>query len=287
MLIFGCMIALNLIKFQESKCSMSKDEKIVDSIRVFERKLNVWEANHLEDCKNKKLQLFENKHILEIGGVTPYSETSIYNVKSWTCIALNAMQEVNIDKYAVIKANIETYKFKEAFYDTCITTNCFEHVSDVKKGLLNIYKAMKPGGFISILYGPIWSSHFGHHLYIADLETKKYYTFNDGIIPPWGHLLYEEKDLKSYLIEQKYSERITNLIVGQVYHSNLINRFFYEDYIDIFNYVFNAVNLKVQEYKNWHNPVYPDKELQKKLSQKYNKNEFGVISSKWLLQKDN
>lgn len=278
------MFLLNVIN--ESKNTMNSEQKLLNNIQKYERELYIWEKNHLEDCINNNKNFFKNKDILELGGVTPKSIADRYGAKSWTSVTLSVNDNINTTNYNVLNGNIETYNFLDNHYDVCITTNCLEHVMSLEKGLLNVYKALKPGAFFSILYGPIWSSHIGHHLFVKDIETNNYYTFNDNIIPPWGHLLYDEIELKDYLLKQQYSERVVNLIIKQVYKSDISNKLFYDDYIQIFDDVIKFAKYDVIEFRNWHKPVYPDKSLQSKLEEKYNKKDFSVISSKWMLQKE-
>ncbi|OGH96875.1 MAG: hypothetical protein A2104_07300 [Candidatus Melainabacteria bacterium GWF2_32_7] len=245
----------------------------------YERDIAIWESNHIEDCK--KLNLFKDKNVLEVGGALPKGYIDELNVKSWTCIDISNYSPIKDDNYEVIIGDISEYNFGDNVFDTVIATNSFEHINNLEKAMDNIYRILKPKGFLSSLFGPIWSCNKGHHLWV--FTGEKYITFNDNIIPDWAHLLYAEQELREILTD-KYTPRILDQILYQTYHSpEISNRLFYEDYIRIFDqtpFIFH-------ELRNWHSPTFPNLDVQKILEEKYeNKRNFNTFSMKILFQKN-
>lgn len=242
-----------------------------------ERELFIWEKNHIEVCKN--LNLFENKDVLEVGGMIPESITKSLKVKSWTCIDKWSGVDTQSKNYKILNADITTIDLSDKTYDLIFSTNSFEHINNLPAGLKNMCNLLKSGGHLSALFGPIWSSTKGNHIYHND-EKGNLYTFNDNIIPPWSHLLYSEQEMKDYLIN-KFSETLTKSMVDFIYNIDIINRLFADDYYDMIH----NLGLEILEYRDWHTPIIPDKETHKLLKSKYGDKNFSTVSLKILLKK--
>jgi len=58
---------------------------------------------------------------------------------------LGARYGVELD---IDKGNVETYDLGEERYDVVLATSVFEHVRDYRRGLANVYRALKPGGVL-------------------------------------------------------------------------------------------------------------------------------------------
>jgi SAM-dependent methyltransferase len=240
--------------------------------------VRVWESNHVEDFL--KICSFEGKNVLEVGGSLPKNYVNGLGVKSWTCIDISR-ENFESDNYRIIKGNISNYNFEENSYDLVFSTNCFEHIEDLEAAFSNMYRVLKPGCYLSALFGPIWSGYQGNHLYFWDNRKNDWEIFNQNPIPEWGHLIYSKDELRNLVID-KYTEENIDVIIDQTYDSKIINRLFYEDYINIIN---NSP-FKIHEIRNWHSPVSPDASLQKVLEKKYpGKFNFSTRSLKILLQK--
>lgn len=242
------------------------------------RELQVWEKNHLEECQ--RTNLIENKNVLEIGGHTPREHIENLKFKSWTCLDLAIPNVCERPDYCWVNGDVRSLAFEPESFDTIIATHSFEHINNLDVALASCYQTLKSGGFLSSLYGPLWSCHNGSHIFMTDDNHEIIQFNNKNIIPEWAHLLYSKEELSQLLIGT-YSEKMIEQILIQVYESDGINRLFYEDYIDIIN---NS-GFKILEIRNWHKPIYPDKQTQQILEKKYNKRNFSTISTKILLQK--
>lgn len=241
------------------------------------REIYIWEENHIFDCANNNL--IQNKDVLEVGGALPEKYVKDFYYKSWTCLDFSYRDFEGENNFKIIPADVSKVKLEENSYDTIISTNCFEHVNGLKQAFLNMYNFLRPGGYLSALFGPIWSCHNGHHIWIKDgLDV---YTFNNEVIPPFGHLIYSETQLVN-IIKNKIPENLIDETINQVYYDTGINRLFYEDYIELIN----SSDFIIHEIRNWHKQVKPDDEIQKILEEKYpGKSNFQTQSLKILLQK--
>jgi len=239
------------------------------------RELYIWEKNHIEVCNN--LNLFEGKDILEVGGTIPQDITEALKVKSWTCIDKWTGIDQGSENYKILSADITTLDMPDKSFDFVFSTNAFEHIHDLPVGLKNMLRLLRPEGHLSALFGPIWSSCKGHHLYTYD--NNKLYTFNDDIIPHWGHLLYSEAEMEAFL-SAKFSAQTVAAILKNIYSKDIVNKKYYEDYYAMIN----NLDAEVLEYRDWHTPVSPDAETLEILQSKYGDRNFSTISTKILLK---
>jgi SAM-dependent methyltransferase len=118
-------------------------------------------------------------------------------------------------------------------FDAIVSIDAFEHVLRFATMLHRAYEVLKPGGRLTALYSPIWSSHFGHHLWgITDKSGRTFY-IDSSPIPPWGHLLMFSHEMYRYLLDHTDPETAGE-IVYHVYHNENLNRFFVEDFAAYF-----------------------------------------------------
>ena len=241
-------------------------------------KLPVWQKNHIDVCLERNL--FEGKKVLEIGGCIPYEVVKSLNVKSWTCIDPVFYQDMMYaEDYNVVKASILDYGEDEQF-DFIIATNSFEHIAGLDKGINNIYRILRKDGYMSALLGPIWSCHKGHHVCDYKDENNQIIDFNNVLLPDWAHLIYTQEEVKSILLEN-YSVNTAEYISDWIFHTDFLNRLFYDDYKQIIC----SSKFNILEFRDWHTSRIPSVETQNFLETKYNKKNFSTVSIKMLLQK--
>lgn len=232
----------------------------------------VWTKNHLLTCVENKL--LTDKDILEVGGKNSYTVTKSLGAKSWTSVDPSVESDLNNPYNQHYKEFIENFKSKKKF-DTIIATNSFEHIQNLEPALDKMYKLLKPGGYLSALMGPIWSCHKGHHVLINN-EID----FNNIILPPWAHLLYEPNDLEK-ILQKNYSPQIVKKAISQLINWDFLNHLFYDDYLEIIK----RSKFNIIEFRDWHTSKFPDTDTQKLLEQKFKKHNFSTVSIKILLQK--
>lgn len=238
--------------------------------------LKVWEKNHIKDCDTR--QMFHNKKVLEVGGVTPPDVAQKLGTISWFCVdPCRASDSINTENYKHYKKCIADFTEDEGF-DLIFSTNCFEHITNLEVSLKRMYELLKPGGCLSALMGPIYSCHKGHH---TSIPTEKYglINFNNLKLDKWGHLIYSEPELYEKL-SVNYDEETTQRLVNQIVRGATTNKLFFDDYIDIIN----RSPFRIRELRDWHESQYPDEMTLKRLK-KYNKKNFSTVSIKIILEK--
>lgn len=85
------------------------------------------------------------------------------------------------DKFSFVTADSANLPFDDNFADTIIVNDAMEHVENPEKTILEMIRAIKPGGRIYINFPP-YHHPFGAHL-------------SDAVYIPWVHLFYSEKTL--------------------------------------------------------------------------------------------
>ncbi len=114
-------------------------------------------------------------------------------------------------------------------FDLIFSTAAFEHFLNFPAALDSMYRALRPGGQLFAMVGPIWSANDGHHLPPITDKSGVEMDFHSSPIPPWGHLLMRPPELYRHLLS-KTDAQTAQKIIYDVYHSDFINRLFTEDY---------------------------------------------------------
>lgn len=105
--------------------------------------------------------------------------------------------DFDINKCQFIMMDAADLLFKDNLFDFVFCINAFEHVSDPKRVLCEIWRVLKPGGFAFIQFDPLYYCDTGGHMY-------------DFIPEPWGHLLYSTDEYVNILYESGCPENIVN-----------------------------------------------------------------------------
>lgn len=181
----------------------------------------------------------------------------------------------DLDRHVILDGGIE--RLPPSFagkFDAVISMDAFEHIPKFASMLARTYSALRPGGKLLSMYSVIWSSHFGHHLWgVTDKSGKTFY-IESSPIPKWGHLLMRPHEMYQYLLEHTDPEAADE-IVYHVYHSEILNRLFYEDYESYFAHSpFERV-----EMKRFMPDTEPDPQTQQTLERLYpGRRKFGASS---------
>ena len=155
------------------------------------KSLPIWQHNHLNKCI--RLNLFKDKDILEIGGMTNYKITKdVLNANSWISFAPVYKNDFKNEFWEHKNIYVQDFKTDKK-YDFIIATNSFEHIHNLDVVLDKLYELLKSGGKLSALLGSIWSCCKGHHVYIIPDVN-----FNNVKIPNWAHLLYSQEKIKNF-----------------------------------------------------------------------------------------
>jgi SAM-dependent methyltransferase len=129
------------------------------------------------------------------------------------------------------KADARQMPFPDAQFDLVTSTSVFEHVQNLDTALGEMYRVLKPGGYMYAGLGPIWSGVWGHHLWFY--YQNKVVDWRSHKLPPYAHLLMSEAELAEWCRKEYDDSALTEKIVEFVYHSEEQNRLFYNDYEQI------------------------------------------------------
>jgi SAM-dependent methyltransferase len=132
--------------------------------------------------------------------------------------------------FAILDGNVEYLPHSfDGRFDAIVSIDAFEHVLRFATMLDRAYNVLRPGGILTALYSPIWSSHIGHHLWGVTDKIGRTFYIESSPIPPWGHLLMRPPELYCYLLDRTDAETAGE-IVYQVHHTENLNRLFVEDF---------------------------------------------------------
>ena len=105
--------------------------------------------------------------------------------------------EFDGEKCQFIKMNAENIWFRDELFDFVFCLNAFEHISDPRETLYEIWRVLKPEGFAYIQFDPVYYCDTGGHMF-------------DFIPEPWGHLMCSKDEYISKLIRAGTPEAIIN-----------------------------------------------------------------------------
>jgi SAM-dependent methyltransferase len=76
-------------------------------------------------------------------------------------------------------------------FDLVLSISTLEHALDVDAVLSEMARVLRPGGLALLMFEPIWSCSYGHHLHHFGDCAK--------LVPPWGHLAMEPGEMRRFL----------------------------------------------------------------------------------------
>ena len=182
-----------------------------------------------------------NKTVLEIGSDRNLELANFFHARGAQVIATNMEAwgtqhdkiDVGLDNETgtgsivtgVADARRLSQDIGEEKVDVIVGLAILEHLYDMPQSLEEIRKTLKPGGCAFLHGNPIWTSSVGHHVWV-DSEGRSF-RFNDASMnpfPAWGHLLYDQEEMKDIFLRNGLTEPQADAICHQTYSSDLINR---------------------------------------------------------------
>ncbi len=125
-------------------------------------------------------------------------------------------------------------QFADESFSAVFSVSVFEHLLDFDRCLAEMYRVLKPGGYVFAEFGPIWSCSIGHHVYaFGDGLEARHHKPETNPIPNYAHLLQTRTELHSSL-EASVPPNLLKAILDWTYESPNINRMFFEDYVRSF-----------------------------------------------------
>jgi tetratricopeptide (TPR) repeat protein len=182
-----------------------------------------------------------DKIILEVGSDIEGVVAQYLAAKGGYVVATNTsphfVDHIDNERISYRSYDCQRLNLKENSIDIIFSVNTFEHVLDLPSALKELYRVLKPEGILVTLFGPIWSSPKGHHLW-AKFGNEIVSFWNPKLRNPiedFSHLLFTPEQMKDDLYKKGENSNLVKEIVNAVYYRDDINRLFYEDYINIFN----------------------------------------------------
>ena len=178
---------------------------------------------------------FRNKRVLDVGcdwqALVVQTLATVFGVEEAVGINLIAEDKHYPPRARTLRADVRELPFPDDYFDVIVSSSAFEHIRGLDQGLNELHRVLKKGGHVYSHFGPIWSTCYGHHLWVV--EAGKSFTYHNVILPPWCHLLMEMSELRTFLESYRFDVPIDS-ILNWVYHSDEQNRLFFEDYETIF-----------------------------------------------------
>ena len=181
----------------------------------------------------------QGKKVLEVGGSTPPKTVLAYAPSEWRSVNLDAhavaaaceqARDLKGLTYSAVCDDIRAIKQTE-YYDLIYSVNAFEHINDLDVAFARMLEALKPGGYLFTMFGPIWSSDIGHHLSIRTEDMRELHFF-DGVLAPWEHLTSSREAIHTKLA-RLYGEKTAQRAVTFIYDYSDLNRLIEDDYLRI------------------------------------------------------
>jgi SAM-dependent methyltransferase len=136
-----------------------------------------------------------------------------------------------------IAANVRTEQtaaersgLAEDSMDAVFSSSAFEHVHGLGDVLEEMHRVLVPGGLLYSHFGPIWSTSYGHHLWIE--HEGRLLTYHDVLLPPWCHLL-SDRDTVRDLLAPEHGETLADRMTDFVFASPEQNQLMFDDYEQI------------------------------------------------------
>ena len=174
-------------------------------------------------------------------------------------------------------------QFSDNSFDAIISVATFEHVHNLHLALQEMYRVLKPGGRVVTVFGPLWSSPQGHHLWaisgddIVSFWNPKYRNPLDD----FSHLLMSPPELRTDLKSKGETPEMIEAIIEAVYCRSDINRMIHVEY----GSVFHRSPFNVIMCTHW-NRFQIDPNIERELVARWGaENDYGVSTLKVVLEK--
>jgi SAM-dependent methyltransferase len=110
-------------------------------------------------------------------------------------------------------------------FDLALSISTLEHASDVDAVLSEMARVLRPGGFALLMFEPIWSCSYGHHLHHFGECAK--------LVPAWGHLTMGPEQMRERLGSWPADAPLSvDQAIEWTYHGPALNRLTLRDYRD-------------------------------------------------------
>jgi ubiquinone/menaquinone biosynthesis C-methylase UbiE len=176
------------------------------------------------DSDAKILRELVGRGAKRVVGINPGLENEKKGISDFRNAGLPAGCELRNDDATSIGFDDDTFTH-------IVSVSVLEHLNNFEKCLSEMYRVLKPGGYVYAEFGPIWSSGLGHHVYATvNGEEARHWDPSRNPVPNYAHLLLTKEEMRISL-QNKISKSLLEAVVSWIYDQSYINRMFYEDYI--------------------------------------------------------
>ena len=123
--------------------------------------------------------------------------------------------------------DIRETNYQDGEFDVVISSSAFEHICNFDVALAEMFRILKPGGYLFSHFGPIWSTSYGHHLWLT--HEDRLYTYWNVHLPSFCHLLMTPEEVAASIADVHPPE-VCRAIAEYVFHAPEQNQLFFEDY---------------------------------------------------------
>jgi len=116
-------------------------------------------------------------------------------------------------------------------FDLIVSSSAFEHIQEFDRALLEMHRILRPSGHLYSQFGPIWSTSYGHHLWVS--HEGRLFNYWNTILPPYCHLLMTPDSVAEHC-RRTLDPGTADVISNYVFSSPEQNRLFYADYVASF-----------------------------------------------------
>ncbi|HLX29230.1 MAG TPA: methyltransferase domain-containing protein [Casimicrobiaceae bacterium] len=160
--------------------------------------------------------------------VAKYGPSAIVALTNWT-----DHHDAAVRKYPLVIGDItKRTPFADDAFDAVLTLSVLEHLHDLGAAFDEMTRIVKNEGEMIHMFGPAWSSAYGHHIY--ENASDELLNFSLWTMPAHIHLLCGRKEIVDYYLERGHTPHLAHGAVWWFYEAPHINRVFYDDYLAIF-----------------------------------------------------
>ncbi len=196
------------------------------------------------------------RRFLEIGGVPTHQSIArgLLDLGAMEVVQINSradLPESSVGGLTYLPLDAREPYFEEESFDVIYGASVLEHLQQLPDILTENCRLLRPGGLVCLHGGALWSSHWGHHVWVHTQGTK--YEFNaNNPVPDWGHLYLSPLEMFEYLVERNVPTRHAELICDWIYVRQDINRYTINDYLSMIHDA--PLDLVEMQTKAWKSP---------------------------------